>query len=37
VSPAALRAAVSTATVPRIAEPPLVTDRATAYRLEAAR
>jgi lysophospholipase L1-like esterase len=37
VSPAALRAAVSTATVPRIAEPPLVTDRAEAYRLEAAR
>jgi hypothetical protein len=28
---------VSTATVPRIAEPPLVTDRAEAYRLEAYR
>jgi lysophospholipase L1-like esterase len=37
VSPAALRAAVSTATVPRIAEPPLVTDKAEAYRREAAR
>jgi lysophospholipase L1-like esterase len=36
VSPKALRTAVSTATVPRIAEPPLVTDRAEAYRLEAA-
>jgi lysophospholipase L1-like esterase len=37
VSPTALRAAVSMAPVTRIAEPRLVTDRAEAYRLEAAR